>query len=234
MDSLRALAVALLLVNAGCGGGGGKRGAAGGPGGATFVMGRGSDSVRLDPAHETDGESFKVCDNLFDTLVQYKDSTTEIEPGLATRWEHTPDGLTWTFHLRGGVRFHDGTPCNAEACVFSLSRQDSAFGNPNFKVGGPYTYWQSMAMGDIVREIRAADDSTLVIVLKQRNAPFLANLAMDFCSIVSPTAARKWGEDFFKHPVGTGPFAFVEWVKDDHITLQRNASYWGGRRSWSG
>jgi peptide/nickel transport system substrate-binding protein len=84
-----------------------------------------------------------------------------------------------------------------------------------------------MGMDDIVRDIRAADDSTVVFVLKRRNAPFLANLAMGFAGIVSPTAARKHGEDFFKHPVGTGPFRFVEWVKDDRIVLERNPDYWG-------
>ena len=99
--------------------------------------------------------------------------------------------------------------------------------HPFHGVGGPYAYWQGMGMDDIVADIRAADDSTVVIALKRRNAPFLANLAMGFAGIVSPTAARANGEDFFKHPVGTGPFRFVEWVKDDRIVLERNPDYWG-------
>ena len=87
--------------------------------GGTLIFGRGGDSVGLDPALEEDGESFKVCDNIYDTLVEYKDGSTEIEPSLATSWESSEDGLTWTFHLRQGVTFHDGTPFNAEA-VLSL------------------------------------------------------------------------------------------------------------------
>jgi peptide/nickel transport system substrate-binding protein len=196
--------------------------------GGTLVYGRGHDSVRLDPAHETDGESFKVMDNLFDNLVTYADTTTDIVPELAYRWDLTPDGLTYTFHLRPGVKFHDGTPLDAAAVVFSLDRQrDQQPPHPFHSVGGPYTYWQSMSMDEIVKDIRAADDSTVVIELKRKNAPFLANLAMGFAAIVSPTAAQKYGEDFFKHPVGTGPFQFVEWVKDDRIVLDRNPNYWG-------
>jgi peptide/nickel transport system substrate-binding protein len=198
--------------------------------GGELVYGRGHDSVRLDPGHETDGESFKVIDNLHENLVAYADTTTAIVPELATRWEISPDGLTYTFHLRPGVRFHDGTPFDAAAVLFSLDRQRVLTPpHPYHAVGGPYTYWQSMGMDDIVAGIRAADDSTVVFRLRRRNAPFLSNLAMGFASIVSPTAVRKHGEDFFKHPTGTGPFRFVEWVKDDRIVLERNPDYWGAK-----
>ena len=91
-----------------------------------FIFGRGGDSVGLDPAHEEDGESFKVCENIYDTLVQYQDDSTEIEPALAKSWEITADGLTWTFHLRRDVDFHDGTPFNADSVLFSLNRQHDA------------------------------------------------------------------------------------------------------------
>ena len=91
-------------------------------GGGTIVFGRGGDSVGLDPAYETDGNSFMVCDNIYEQLVAYKDESTDIEPGLATSWDISPDGLTYTFHLREGVNFHDGTPVNADAVVFSIGR----------------------------------------------------------------------------------------------------------------
>ena len=91
--------------------------------GGTLIFGRGGDSVGLDPAHEEDGESFKVCENIYDTLVQYQDESTEVEPALAESWESSVDGLTWTFHLRKGVEFHDGTEFNADAVLFSLNRQ---------------------------------------------------------------------------------------------------------------
>jgi peptide/nickel transport system substrate-binding protein len=196
--------------------------------GGALVYGRGSDAVGLDPAHETDGESYKVCDNLYENLVAYDWESTEIVPQLAARWEISPDGKTYTFHLRPGVRFHDGTPLNAAAVVFSLDRQrDLTPAHPFHAVGGPYQYWSSMSMDQIVAGVTAADDSTVVIRLHRPNAPFLANLAMQFASIVSPTALEKHRDDFFKNPVGTGPFRFVEWVKDDRIVLERNPDYWG-------
>ncbi len=230
---LALLALPALLGLAGCASkDAGKSATSAGDGvpvdGGTLVYARGHDSVRLDPGHETDGESFKVLDNLYENLVSFADTTTDIVAELAARWDISPDGKTYTFHLRSGVKFHDGTPLNADAVVFSLDRQRNRKpAHPFHSIGGPFTYWQSMSMDDIVADLKAADDSTVVFTLKRRNAPFLANLAMGFASIVSPTAAQKYGEDFFKHPTGTGPFRFVEWVKDDHITLERNPDYWG-------
>ena len=80
----------------------------------TLIFGRGGDSITLDPSQVLDGESAKVCDMIFDTLVQYREDTTDIEPALAVAWDSSANGLTWTFHLRQGVQFHDGTPFNAE------------------------------------------------------------------------------------------------------------------------
>ena len=80
--------------------------------GGTIVFGRGGDSVGLDPAYETDGNSFMICDNIYEALVAYKDESTALEPGLAEEWQISPDGKTYTFRLRRGVKFHDGTPFN--------------------------------------------------------------------------------------------------------------------------
>ena len=208
--------------------GGSERG--GGEAPATLVFGRGLDSVGLDPAHEVDGESFKVIESLFEGLVRYREGSTEIEPALATRWEMSADGLTWTFFLRQGVRFHDGTPLDAVAVFFSFARQmDRHPPHPFHQVGGNYPFWRAMGMDDVVADVAAADSLTVVFSLKKPSAPFLANLAMPFTSVVSPTAVAAAPEDFFKHPVGTGSFQFVEWVKDDHITLEGFAGYWGGK-----
>jgi peptide/nickel transport system substrate-binding protein len=96
--------------------------AAGPKHGGTMVFGRGGDSVGLDPGYETDGNSFMVCDNIYEALVAYNDESTELEPGLAESWKISPDGKTYTFHLRKGIKFHDGTPLNSDAVVFSIAR----------------------------------------------------------------------------------------------------------------
>jgi ABC-type transport system substrate-binding protein len=193
--------------------------------GGVLVFGRSGDAVGLDPGRETDGESFYIADNVYETLTEFKPGTTEIMPGLAKSWDVSADGLTFTFHLQTGVKFHDGTDCNADAVVFSLARQfkkDHPFYNM-----GPWQYWSAMDMDNIVSDVVAVNDSTVKIILKKKEAPFLANLAMNFSAIVSPTAAAKYGKDFSSNPVGTGPFKFVSWTKDDNIVLEKFDGYWG-------
>jgi len=201
--------------------------------GGTLIYGRGGDSVGLDPAYETDGNSFMICDNTMEALVDFKDESTEVMPGLATSWDISSDGLTYTFKLRKGVKFHDGTPFTADAVVFSLGRQMK---NRNIKYFGkgwdipkqerPPEYWVSMEMDDIVNSIEAIDDYTVVFKLKKVNAPFIANMAMDFADIISPTAFMKNPAAYVRNPVGTGPFKFQRWVKDDRIILEANKDYW--------
>ena len=196
--------------------------------GGTFIFGRGGDSVGLDPALEEDGESFKVCDNIYDTLIHYKDGSTEIEPGLATSWESSEDGLTWTFHLRKGVTFHDGTPFNAEAVLFSLNRQHDKT-HPFHDVGGSYVYWIATGLAEIVDKITAVDEFTVQIHLKTAYSPFIYTIAITSFSIVSPTAVKEFGDEYSNNPVGTGPFKFVQWDRGDKIVLAANDNYWGGR-----
>ena len=201
--------------------------------GGTLIFGRGGDSVGLDPAYETDGNSFMICDNVYEALVFYKDESTALEPGLAESWDISPDGLTYTFHLRKGVMFHDGTPFNADAVVFSIGRmmkdRKLKFFSKDWDVPPqerPPEYWVSMEMDDTVDSIEAADDYTVVFKLKRVDAPFLANMGMDFADIISPTAFMNNPKEFLRNPVGTGPFKFVEWIKDDRIVLAKNENYW--------
>ena len=201
--------------------------------GGTLVFGRGGDSVGLDPAYETDGNSFMICDNVFEALVFYKDESTAIEPGLASSWTISPDGKTYTFNLRKGVKFHDGTPLNADAVVFSIGRMMKERKVKYFGKGWeipkqerPPEYWVSMEMDDTVESIEATDDDTVVFKLKRVQAPFLANMGMDFADIISPTAFMRNPATFVRNPVGTGPFVFKEWKKDDRIVLEAFKDYW--------
>jgi peptide/nickel transport system substrate-binding protein len=198
-----------------------------------LVFGRGGDSVGLDPAYETDGNSFMICDNVYEALVEYADESTALEPGLAESWDISEDGKTYTFHLRKGVKFHDGTDFNADTVVFSIGRmmkdRQVKFFGKGWEIPAqdrPPEYWVSMEMDDIVGSIEATDDYTVVFKLKQVNAPFLANMGMDFADIISPTAFTKNPTEFIRNPVGTGPFKFESWVKDDRIVLVKNENYW--------
>ena len=190
--------------------------------GGTLVFGSSGDAVRLDPADVTDGESIQRMDNIFEGLVEYKSGSTEIQPCLATSWETSEDGKEITFKLRRGVKFHDGTAFNADAVVFSFARQYDT--NHPYNERGEWAYWGYM-FGDVDKMVKI-DDYTVKLVLKRINASIMTSLAMFTVNIVSPTNAEKWGADAFKNPAGTGPFKFVEWVKDDHITLEANDNYW--------
>lgn len=190
-----------------------------------LIFGSSGDAVRLDPADVTDGESIQRMDNIFEGLVEYKTGSTEIKPALATSWEMSADGIEIVFNLRRGVKFHDGTDFNADAVVFSFARQYDP--DHPFNQYGEWAYWGYMFYD--VDRMEKINDYTVKLVLKRPNASIMTSLAMFTTNIVSPANAEKWGEDMFKHPVGTGPFKFAEWVKDDHITLVANDNYWRER-----
>ena len=192
--------------------------------GGTLVFAQAQDAVTLDPHLATDGFSVNNISNVFDTLVRYKVDTTAVEPSLAESWSVSPDGLVWTFKLRSGIKFHDGTPFNAEAVKFNYDRQVDPK-NPYHT--GSFDYAEFTFQN--VKSVEAVDPLTVRFTLSARFAPFLINMAMFSTGIASPTAIRKYGPDFFKNPVGTGPFKFVEWVEKDHVTYEANKNYWAGR-----
>lgn len=193
--------------------------------GGVLVFAHSGDAVGLDPGREDDGETFLVCDNIYETLVEFVPGTTKLQPGLAESYEISKDGLHYTFHLRKNVKFHDGTDFNADAVLYSLNRQFKK-DHPSFKYG-PWKYWGYMSLNDIVKSINKVDDYTVRIDLLKPESPFLSDLAMNFASIVSPTAAKKFKGDFKNNPCGTGPFKFVKWIKDDSIVLEKFNDYWG-------
>lgn len=198
-------------------------------GGGTFIFGRGADSTSLDPINVTDGESLIVTDNLFNTLVDYKPDSTEVVPSLAKEWKTSEDGLTWTFTLQEGVKFHDGTDFAADDVVYNFNRWMDPK-HPQHK--GDFGYYAYMFggfkgdQGHVIKEVVAKDKYTVEFYLNFPQAPFLNNLAMSPFGIASPEAIEKYGEKFGEHPVGTGPFKFMEWKKGDSITVEKYTDYW--------
>ncbi len=200
-----------------------------GTGQNTLIYGRGGDSVSLDPANVTDGESIKVTKNIYDTLIDYQDGNTELIPALAEDWESSKDGLVWTFHLRKDVKFHDGTSFNADAVVFNFNRwmdKDNAYHQGDFPYYGYMFGGYKGDEGHVIKEAIAIDEHTVEIHLNFPQGPFLSNLAMPPFAIASPAAIEKYGETLGEHPVGTGPFVFKEWVRNDKVVLEKNKDYW--------
>lgn len=193
--------------------------------GGTLIWGRGGDSVNLDLAQATDGESIKAGIQVLENLVMFGKNSMDVEPQLAESWTVSEDGLTWTFNLRKGVKFHDGTPFNARAVYDSFARVI----DKNHPLHG-YGKWRylSLSLG-MVKEIKVIDDYTITLVTKMPYAPLINNLALWLCPILSPKAMAEHKGQIGLHPVGTGPFKFVKWVKDDQIILKRNDDYWGDK-----
>jgi peptide/nickel transport system substrate-binding protein len=191
--------------------------------GGTLVWGRGGDSVSLDLAQATDGESIKAGIQVLENLVIFGKDSMNVEPQLAESWKVSDDGLTWTFKLRKGVKFHDGYPFNARAVYDS-------FGRVIFKQHPYHGYgkWQylNLSLG-MVKDIQVIDDFTIALVTEKPFAPLLNNLALWLCPIVSPKAMAEYKDKIGMNPVGTGPFKFKSWTKDDQIVLERNNDYWG-------
>src|SRR5690625_4765927 len=165
--------------------------------GGTLIFGRGGDSTSLDPSRTTEGETFKVTKNIFETLLKFEDGGTAVEPGLAKSWETSEDGLTYTFELEEGVKFHDGTDFNADAVVANFERW--AAGDAEM-----FPYYSSMfgGFGDdeshIIESVTAEDEYTVVFELKRPQAPFLKNIAMDMFAIASPTAFEEMRDDDYE------------------------------------
>jgi peptide/nickel transport system substrate-binding protein len=200
----------------------------------TFIFGRGGDSVQLDPAIVTDGESFRVTGNCLEPLYQYELGTTTPVPALATECTANEEATEWTCSLREGVTFHDGTDFNADAVLYNFERWKTTSHPQHFEsqVFEYYEYmWGGFDDASVIASIEKVDDLTVKFMLNAPLAPFLANLAMDMFAISSPAAVEAAGEDYGTPSVGcvgTGPFKFVEWVEGDHITVEANNEYWDG------
>ncbi|AWB53470.1 TPA: ABC transporter substrate-binding protein [Pasteurella multocida] len=207
----------------------------------TFVYCSEASPSYLSPVLGTDGATIDASGQaMFNGLTTFERGTTNVIPALAEKWDVSEDGKTYVFHLRKGVKFHsnkDFKPTrdfNADDVVFSFNRQLDP-NHPYHKVsGGSYEYFIGMDMQNIIDKVEKVDDYTVKISLNVPNAPFLANLAMDFASIYSAQyadamAKAKTPEKLDSAPIGTGPFEFVSYQKDSAVRYKAFENYWQGK-----
>jgi peptide/nickel transport system substrate-binding protein len=220
----------------------------------TFVFGTEGDPVLLDGALVSDGPSGRAVAQMFEGLVGLKAGTTKVVPLLATSWTTSKNGLTWTFNLRNGVKFHDGTAFDASAVCFNFNRN---YNLPGYLQGESTNYYWVTVFGGYAKPAtgnpgpdkslyhgcKVVNKSTARIILTRPSSSFLAALALPSFSIASPTALVKYKADAgtvgsdgsfrptgtfgTSNPVGTGPFKFVSWRIGDKLVMTRNDKYWG-------
>ena len=185
-----------------------------------LVIGLAAEGDTLDPIRAGyDLEALKVTRQIFDGLVRFSKWGTEVEPALATAWSTSDDGLVWTFTLREGVRFHDGTPFDATAVVYNVKRWQ----DPN---EDGYEVFSDL-FGASIQDVEAVDEYTVRFTLSEPHAPFLSNLAMEAFAISSPAAIERYGPEYGRNPSGTGPFALQRWDAGE-IVLVANPDHWDG------
>ncbi len=205
--------------------------------GGTFRFGQSGDITVLDPWNVTDGNSLLVTRQIYESLVDYEPTGFKIVPKLAESWSTSADGKVWTFNLRKGVKFHDGTDFNADAVVLNFNRamntKDPYRGKP---IGDEYAYWGDQWNGfdkdSIITKVEAKDANTVLFTTTTAFGPFLANMAMPTFPIVSPKSIKDdvdgWMTVNTKGAAGTGPFLIKPgaWQKGQQITLEKNPTYW--------
>lgn len=217
--------------------------------GGTMVFGAAGDPKVLDPAFASDGETFRVLRQMYEGLLTNAEGSSELVPALAESYQASDDGLTYTFSLRKGVKFHDGTDFNAAAVCYNFDRWYNFTGltqSPSVSA-----YWQDVFGGfsdgatpSLYKSCSATDDSTAVIALTRVSSRFPAALSLPSFSMSSPDALKKYDADnltgsgdapsyppyALEHPTGTGPFEFGSWDRSNgKITIKRFDGYWGDK-----
>ncbi|MDP9392882.1 MAG: ABC transporter substrate-binding protein [Actinomycetota bacterium] len=215
-----------------------------------FVFAASSDPKSLDPAFASDGESFRVARQVFEGLVGTKPGTADPAPGLAESWTAADDGLSYTFKLHDGVKFHDGTDFNADAVCTNFERWYNFTGvlqSENISY-----YWQKLFKGfktsddpklakSVYKNCEAKSPTEVTINLNEPFAAFVPAMSLPAFSISSPEALKKFEADKVtgsgeapqfgpyatEHPTGTGPFKFEKWERGQSLTLTKNDDYWG-------
>jgi len=182
--------------------------------GGTLLVGLDQDPVRLDPHISYSRYDQTLFVQLYDPLI-VRTGDGVFHPALAESWSMSDDGRTWTFKLRDDVVFHDGTPFNAEAVKFNFDR-----------IVDPATKAQSALTGlGPFDRCEVVDEYTINLIMSAPYPPLIEHLSTYYMGMVSPAGVEKYGEDFFRHPVGTGPFMFESWPNKERINLVRNPDY---------
>ncbi len=212
----------------------------------TFIFAASSDPIMLDPAMASDGETFRVARQMFEGLVGTKPGTVELIPALAESWEAAPDGKSYTFKLRTGVKFHDNTDFNAEAVCANFDRWYNWTGlnqneNITYYYGKLFKGFKTGKTGGIYESCEAPDAGTATIKLNSPFAGFVKAMTLSSFAMQSPTAMKefdannttgtvedtRFSEYATKHPSGTGPFVFDTWERGQQVTFKRFDGYWG-------
>jgi peptide/nickel transport system substrate-binding protein len=244
-----ALGLVVALAGVACGSGGDQGGT--GKTGGTLKFGASADPTSFDPAYISDGESIRITYQIFESLMRTKLGGFDPEPLLAKSYSVTPDGLKYTFNLQQNVKFHDGTPFNADAVCYNFNRWY------NFKgvqqSDSVSYYWVTVFGGfsdkpasSLYKSCEAKDQNTAVITLTHPSSTFIAAMTLPSFSIASPTALKQYnadkvtgtaeapkfeGEFGISKPVGTGPFKLESYTPKDRVVLARNEDYWGTKAS---
>ena len=223
-----AVPVLLVALNS-CGGG---ASGAGSSGDAMLVMARVKDAVVLDPSHATDGLSLNTTNEVMQNLVTFKPGTFDVVGDAAEKWSASADGKTWTFDLKPGLMFSDGTPLDAKAVKFNFDRwrlkMHPAHGNFT------YSYYADDFGGfpGAIADVQAPSATRVVITLGRPLGPFLRDIAEQSFGLGSPQAILADPKGFEIKPVGSGPYQVAEWVRDDHITLTANPKWSGAKPAY--
>jgi dipeptide transport system substrate-binding protein len=195
----------------------------------------------FNPQVATDGPTFTAASRtIYNRLVTFEKGSTKVVPSLAESWTVSSDGKEFTFKLRKGVPFHTTErfkptrEFNADDVLFSFNRMRDKEHPFHMVSGGTYEYFKSMEMGELIKDVVKVDDHTVRFVLNKPEAPFLANLAMDFASILSAEygaqlVVAKALDRMDQDPVGTGPFVFQRYTKDTEVRFTAHAGYFLGK-----
>lgn len=245
------VAVGLVLTGCAASDRDAEEGASASGGRDTFIFAASSDPASLDPAFASDGESFRIARQIFEGLVGVEPGTADPAPLLAESWEVSEDGLEYTFTLKEGVTFHDGTDFDAEAVCFNFDRWNGFTGV--LQSESLSYYWQKVNGGFAESDVEtldgtgkyesceAADPGTAVVTLQSPLPELISALSLPAFSMQSPTALEEYDADGVTgegdapvlpeyatgHPTGTGPFVFESWSPGEEVVLSANEDYWG-------